>query len=199
MSNWLQSPALFQAAWRIVGQNSMKTFLLTFYLTYLGLAKFFSGILNNMVRVVEPSTSIGSVSHCHGLLGHLNRTELDRMWSNLCTPETPPCQIKKSYCCLHVLQLFTKHRWKTMKMTADVAASRAAGRCDLHLCWRSCQELSSCIQAAERSAAHWHFITETRITVDLFLFPFIVWQACDILTSQPRRCQLRHQNTSLMG
>lgn len=32
-----------------------------------------------------------------------------------------------------------------------------------------------------------------------FKFPFIVWQACDILTSQPRRCQLRHQNTSLMG
>lgn len=88
-------------------------------------------------------------------------------------------------------------RVEMMKTTGGVSASCAAGQCDLHLCWQSCQELSSCIPA-QCSAVHWHFITATRITVDL-LFPLIVWQPCDIFTSQPQRCQRRHQNMSLVG
>jgi len=67
----------------------------------------------------------------------------------------------------------------------------AAGRWGLHLCWRSCQELSGST-GAQRSAVHWHVITATRITVD-HLFSLIAWQPCDIFTSEPNK----HRNLSV--
>lgn len=80
---------------------------------------------------------------------------------------------------------YPKGQMEMMRMTGVAAASSAAGQCDLHLCWQSCQELSSCIQT-DLSAVHWHFITVTKITAAL-LFSLIVWQSCNIPTTQSAR------------
>lgn len=113
------------------------------------------------------------------------------MWSNLCAPDTTTRKrtstATAAFICRRQLASscysYPKAQMEMMKM-AGVTASSAAGRCDLHLCWQSCQEPSSCI-SPECRAVHWHFITATRITVDL-LFSLIVWQPCDIFTSRLR-------------
>lgn len=128
------------------------------------------------------------IEHCclsyeSGLCFSCSNTKLK--WSEYgqtCALWTPPTT-QRTATALQV-QLLTSQSTGMMKMSAGVAASSAAGRCDLRLCWQSCQELSGCIHT-DCSAVHWHFIAATRITVDL-LFPLIVWQPCDIFTSQPR-------------
>lgn len=81
----------------------------------------------------------------------------------------------------HLFRLsFCKTQMKMMK----IAGTSSAAGFDLHLCCRSHQELSSCIQS-ERSAVRWHFITSTWITVDL-LFSLIVWPSCDIFNASIR-------------
>lgn len=95
------------------------------------------------------------------------------------------CKRCRNNVCTHtnILRLYRFCLSVSQSSDGNVSASSAAGWCDLHLHWQSCQELSRCI-SAERSAVHWHFITATRITVDL-LFSLIVWQYFDIFTSRP--------------